>query len=130
MNETSSVDRVRLDKWLWAARFFKTRSLSVKAIEGGKVRVNGDRPKPSREVRVGMEITINTHVERTIIVRRVFDVRRPASEAVTLYEETPESITRREREIELRRLAPQREAGEGRPTKRDRRKIMRFIPNS
>ncbi|CAK0779845.1 heat shock protein Hsp15 [Gammaproteobacteria bacterium] len=126
MTEPPSVDRVRLDKWLWAARFFKTRSLAVEAIEGGKVRVNGDRAKPAKEVRIGMKIAVRTHVERTVMVRRLSDVRRPAVEAVTLYEETPESIAQREQEAELRRLAPQRETGEGRPTKRDRRRITRF----
>ncbi len=126
MTDPSPLERVRLDKWLWAARFFKTRGLSVKAIEGGKVRVNGDRAKPAKEVRIGMEIRVNTHVERTVIVRRLLDVRRPAVEAVTLYEETPESVVRREREAELHRLTPKRETGEGRPTKRDRRKIIRF----
>ena len=130
MIDPAPVERVRLDKWLWAARFFKTRALSVQAIEGGKVRVNGERAKPAKEVRIGMEILVNTHVERTVIVRRLSTMRRPAVEAATLYEETPESITRREREIELRRLAPQREAGEGRPTKRDRRRITRFVSST
>ncbi|CAK0756279.1 heat shock protein Hsp15 [Gammaproteobacteria bacterium] len=128
--EIPSVERVRLDKWLWAARFFKTRSLAVEAIEGGKVRVNDERAKPAKEVRLGMKITVRTHVERTVMVRRLSDVRRPAVEAVTLYEETAESVTQREREAELRRLAPQREIGEGRPTKRDRRRITRFIEKS
>jgi len=127
MTETSFTERVRLDKWLWAARFFKTRSLAVEAIEGGKVRVNDERAKPAKEVRLGMKLTIRTHVERTVIVRRLSDVRRPAVEAVTLYEETPESVIQRERETELRRLTPKRETGEGRPTKRDRRRITRFI---
>ncbi|CAK0766759.1 heat shock protein Hsp15 [Gammaproteobacteria bacterium] len=126
MTEIFSVDRVRLDKWLWAARFFKTRGLAVDAIEGGKVRVNGQRAKPAKEMKIGMEINVRAHVERTVIVRRLSDARRPATEAVTLYEETPESIIRREREVELRRIAPRREIGEGRPTKRDRRRITQF----
>lgn len=126
MAEPPAVERVRLDKWLWAARFFKTRGLAVDAIEGGKVRVNGERAKPAKEVRTGMKITVRTHIERTVIVRRLSDARRPAVEAVTLYEETPESIIQREREVELHRLAPQRETGDGRPTKRDRRRMEYF----
>jgi len=119
-------ERVRLDKWLWAARFFKTRTLAVNAIEGGKIRVQGTRPKPAKEVRVGMEITIRAQIERTVVVRRLLNIRRPAVEAMTLYEETPESLARREKEVELRKLAPKREMGEGRPTKRDRRQIDRL----
>lgn len=126
MSECINIERVRLDKWLWAARFFKTRSLAVDAIEGGKVRINGQRVKPAKEVKIGMELSVRTHIERTVIIRRISDMRRPAVEAASLYEETPESLTKRAHEAELRRLAPHREAGEGRPTKRDRRKIVRF----
>jgi len=127
MNDEDIAERVRLDKWLWAARFFKTRTLAVEAIDGGKVRVNGERAKPAKEVKVGMKLTVRAHLERTVIVKRISNMRRPATEAITMYEETPESIIERERATELRRLAPQRISGEGRPTKRDRRKIDRFI---
>ncbi|CAK0772270.1 heat shock protein Hsp15 [Gammaproteobacteria bacterium] len=126
MSDSPVGERVRLDKWIWAARFFKTRTMAVEAIEGGKVRIQGTRPKPAKEVRIGMEITIRAQIERTVIVRRLSNVRRPAVEAMTLYEETPESIARREKETELRKLAPKREMGEGRPTKRDRRQIDRL----
>jgi len=127
MNDEDIAERVRLDKWLWAARFFKTRTLAVEAIDGGKVRVNGERAKPAKEVKVGMKLTVRAHLERTVIVKRISNMRRPATEAITMYEETPESVIERERATELRRLAPQRISGEGRPTKRDRRKIDRFI---
>jgi ribosome-associated heat shock protein Hsp15 len=118
--------RVRIDKWLWAARFFKTRGLSAEAIQGGRVHVEGQRVKPAREVRVGetVEITIGP-VTRTVVVRGVDDRRRPAPEAALLYEETAESRERREREATERRLAPSPGAGlHGRPTKRDRRRIQ------
>jgi ribosome-associated heat shock protein Hsp15 len=126
MSETTASDRVRLDKWLWAARFFKTRSLAVDAIDHGHVQVNGERVKPAKEVRLGMQVTVRSHLERTVVVRGLSDVRRGAPEAARLYEETPESVARREQEAERRRLAPQRERGEGRPTKRDRRQIRSF----
>jgi ribosome-associated heat shock protein Hsp15 len=126
MSETTVPDRVRLDKWLWAARFFKTRSLAVDAIDHGHVQVNGERVKPAKEVRLGMQVTVRSYLERTVVVRGLSDVRRGAPEAARLYEETPESVARREQEAERRRLAPQRERGEGRPTKRDRRQIRSF----
>ncbi len=126
MSETTASDRVRLDKWLWAARFFKTRSLAVDAIDHGHVQVNGERVKPAKEVRLGMQVTVRSHLERTVVVRGLSDVRRGAPEAARLYEETPESVAQREQEAERRRLAPQRERGEGRPTKRDRRQIRSF----
>ncbi len=127
MSETTAPDRVRLDKWLWAARFFKTRSLAVDAIDSGQVQVNGERVKPAKEVRLEMQVTVRGHLARTVVVRGLSDVRRGAPEAARLYEETPESVAWREQEAERRRLAPQREPGEGRPTKRDRRQIRRFI---
>ncbi len=126
-SETTAPNRVRLDKWLWAARFFKTRSLAVAAIDSGKVHVNGERAKPAKEVRLGMQVTVRSPLDRTVVVRGLSDVRRGAPEAALLYEETPESVTRREQAAEQRRLAPQRETGEGRPTKRDRRQIRRFV---
>jgi ribosome-associated heat shock protein Hsp15 len=126
MSETTVPARVRLDKWLWAARFFKTRSLAVDAIDHGHIQVNGERVKPAKEVRLGMQVTVRSHLERTVVVRGLSDVRRGAPEAARLYEETPESVARREQEAERRRLAPQRERGEGRPTKRDQRQIRRF----
>jgi ribosome-associated heat shock protein Hsp15 len=121
-------DAVRIDKWLWAARFFKTRSLATDAIELGRVRLAGDRIKPSREVRVGdqYEITIgDTRLD--IVVRALSVVRGPAPVARTLYEETPESIARRARRAEVRRFGaePAQEI-KGRPTKRDGR-LLRHV---
>jgi ribosome-associated heat shock protein Hsp15 len=98
----------------------------VDAIDHGHVQVNGERVKPAKEVRLGMQVTVRSHLERTVVVRGLSDVRRGAPEAARLYEETPESVARREQEAERRRLAPQRERGEGRPTKRDRRQIRSF----
>jgi ribosome-associated heat shock protein Hsp15 len=112
----------RIDKWLWAARFFKTRSLAAEAVSGGRVHVGGTAVKPSREVKVSdvLEVTIGT-VRRTVIVRGLAERRGPASEAALLYEETPESVTERTRQAELRRLAGPVDFGT-RPTKRDRRR--------
>ncbi len=123
---TIALERVRLDKWLWAARFFKTRRLAVDAIASGQVQVNGERVKPAKEIRPGAQIMVRTHLERTVIVQALATVRRGAAEAAQLYEETPDSLTRREQEREQRHLAPRREPGEGRPTKRDRRHIRRL----
>jgi ribosome-associated heat shock protein Hsp15 len=118
----------RLDKWLWAARFFKTRSLAAAAIDGGKVHWNGQRPKPAREVGIGDALDIVAGEQRwTVIVRGLNPQRRPAPEARQLYEETEESQTRRTREQEQRRLAPTPGADiKGRPTKRDGRRIRDF----
>ncbi len=122
------LDRLRLDKWLWAARFFKTRGLAADAIDGGKVKLNGHTAKPAREVKAGdvLDMTIG-HAQWTVIVRALNACRRPAAEAQQLYEETVESRERRARATEERSLAPAPGADmKGRPTKRDRRKIERF----
>lgn len=121
--------KIRLDKWLWAARFFKTRSLANDAISSGKVRLNQRTAKPAKEIQVGDELSIRTDFgERTIIVRILSKQRRSASEAALLYEETPESIEKRQQEAELRRTqAALRSPGSGRPTKKDRRVIHRFV---
>ncbi len=123
----TELTRVRVDKWLWAARFFKTRSLATEAIQGGRVDVNGTVAKPSKEVRIGdeVELTIGpyTHV---VAVRALSDKRGPASVAQTLYEETEASRIERERVATQRRVAPPLGADMGaRPTKRDRRRIER-----
>ncbi len=123
---------VRIDKWLWAARFFKTRTLAVKAVTGGRVHLNGSRVKAARMVAVGdrMSITIGS-AEFVITVRALSDRRGPATVARTLYDEDEESIRRREEQRELRRMAG---AGfsrpHGRPDKRARRKIREFIRKS
>ena len=118
-------DKVRLDKWLWAARFFKTRALAKAAIEGGKVHCRGERCKPSKEPKVGDELMIRSGFdERTVVVRALSAVRRGAPEAQTLYEETPQSLVAREE------AAAQRKAGalglqtDGRPSKKQRRQIQ------
>lgn len=125
---SDQAEALRIDKWLWAARFFKTRSLAAAAIEGGKVRLNGGHPKASREVKDGDEVDVSTGEQRwSVIVRGVNAQRRPASEARLLYEETAESLARRMRETEMRKLAPTPGADiKGRPTKRAGRLIRGF----
>ncbi len=119
------MERVRIDKWLWAARFFKTRSVAAAAVVGGRVHVNGLRAKPSKDLRVGdtVEVTIGA-VRRTVQVTGVSDRRGPASVAATLYGETAESVAARERHALERRLARPLGAELGsRPTKLDRRRL-------
>jgi ribosome-associated heat shock protein Hsp15 len=124
----SDNEKFRLDKWLWAARFFKTRGLACDAIDGGKVRVDGLRAKASKELRLGNEVRVTREDgEWTVIVRGLSLQRRPAAEAVLLYEETEESKARRLALAEQRKAEyGERERGAGRPTKRDRRLIHRF----
>ncbi|MBD2837220.1 RNA-binding protein [Pseudomonas sp. JM0905a] len=117
-------DKVRLDKWLWAARFYKTRALAKEAIEGGKVHHHGERCKPSKEPRVGDEYVIRTGFdERTVVVRALAVVRRGAPEAQTLYEETAESLARREEAAAMRKAGALGIQTDGRPTKKQRRQI-------
>jgi ribosome-associated heat shock protein Hsp15 len=128
MNEAEDGGRQRLDKWLWAARFYKTRSLAADAIDGGKVRWNGQTVKPAREVKPGDELEISAgEIRWTVIVRGLNHQRRPAPEARLLYEETGESAERRRRLEEIRRLAPMPGTGlKGRPTKKAGRLIRGF----
>ncbi len=117
--------RVRLDRWLWAARFFKTRSQAAGAVRGGKVHVNGARAKPAREVGAGdtVEVTADQS-RRTVRVRRVSERRGPAADAALLFEETPESVAQREQAAAERRVANRVVQDLGRrPTKRERRQI-------
>ena len=124
---SDSTDRVRLDKWLWAARFYKTRGLAAEAIDGGKVDVNEARVKRAKMVQVGDEVRIRqTPFEHVVIVRGVSEQRGPASVAATLYEETAESKARRDALKTQIRSMPADEWESGRPTKRDRREIERF----
>ncbi|PTL55648.1 RNA-binding S4 domain-containing protein [Paraconexibacter algicola] len=118
-------ERVRIDQWLWAARFAKTRALANEAAGGGRVKINGATAKPSREVLVGDTVEVVTGpVRKTVVVREVVRRRVSAAVAATLYEETPESIAAREEAAAVRRLAePLRFEGGGRPTKRDRRRF-------
>jgi ribosome-associated heat shock protein Hsp15 len=122
--ETSAM---RIDKWLWAARFYKTRSIASDAVEGGHVEMNGERAKPSKQVKAGDELRIRVNQNTFVVhVRGLAERRGPASEAKQLYEETAESRVERERLAEQRRLAPSPSYDEGgRPTKRDRRDMSR-----
>ena len=116
---------VRVDKWLWAARLAKTRALAVDAVKGGRVELNGQRVKPSKEVRPGDELEITSGpYRRVVIVHALSDRRRPAKEAALLYEETAASVAARERIAAQRQLeaVPSPRPG-GRPTKRDRRRM-------
>jgi len=117
------MDNVRIDKWLWAARFFKTRSLATDAIDNGKVKIGGDRVKPARAVKLGERLHIdNGSDEWDVLVLGLSDKRQAAPIARTLYEETAESIARRQKEAERRKLFQEPAADfKGRPTKRDRR---------
>lgn len=116
---------MRLDKWLWAARFFKTRSQASDAVDGGKVRLNGAAAKPAKEVRIGDRLQIRAgEQDWEVIVEGLNEQRRPAPEARLLYAETPDSMERRAQAAEERRLAPAPGADHrGRPTKRDRRQL-------
>jgi ribosome-associated heat shock protein Hsp15 len=118
-------DRVRVDRWLWAARFVKSRSLAIEAVKGGRVQVNGSRVKPSKELRPGDRVEIASGPERrTVVVRALAERRGPASQAALLYAETPESLAGRARQAAEARLARAPGADLGaRPTKRDRRLI-------
>ena len=120
--------KLRLDKWLWAARFYKTRSLAKAAIEGGKVHLAGQRVKVSREIVVGDELTVRQGWDlKTVVVENLSDQRRGAPEAQALYRETDDSIARREREAEARRAAGgMQDRPANRPSKKQRRQIHRF----
>ena len=120
----------RLDTWLWAARFFKTRSLARTAVEGGKVHVNESRVKPARAIRVGDQLEITRgEIHFVVMVAGISDRRGPATVAQTLYEETAESIEAREKSAELRRQQRLRRKADGRPSKKDRRAINRLKRN-
>lgn len=118
---------MRIDKWLWAARFFKTRSLASDAVDGGKVHLNGQRVKPAREIRPGDMLAITAGEDWEVIVRSLSDRRGPAPEARLLYEETAASQAARDAARESRRyIADPAADRQGRPTKRDRRQLGRF----
>lgn len=120
--------QIRLDKWLWAARFFKTRGLAKAAVEGGKVHYNGARAKPSRTVEVGAMLRLRQGFdEKTVEVLDLSDRRGPAPVAQTLYQETAESVARREQNAEMRRSARMSQAApDHKPSKKERRDIRRF----
>ena len=118
------MDKVRIDKWLWAARFYKTRSLATEEIDKGRVRVNDAEVKPAKEVKPGDTVVLRQGpVTRTLLVRGISDKRGAAPIAQLLYEETEASLKLREQFSEQRRLEPATSLEHGRPTKRDRRDI-------
>lgn len=131
INAMSEISSMRLDKWLWAARFYKTRALAVEQIGKGRVTVNRSAAKASREVRVGDTIDLRQgDVPKTVSILGLSNMRGPAPVAQLLYAETPESMAERARLTEQRRLAPEpataiAQLRDGRPTKRDRRSIER-----
>ncbi len=125
---SSNTATVRLDKWLWAARFYKTRSIARNMVDGGKVHYNGQRSKPSKIVELGATIVLKqSHEEKTVIIEKVSDQRRGAPEAQLLYRETEESLLKREENTQKRKLntlyspSPER-----RPDKKQRRDIIKF----
>jgi ribosome-associated heat shock protein Hsp15 len=120
------MERLRIDKWLWAARFYKTRSLAADEIDKGRVAINGQEAKPARELKVGDLVSMRRDgLTRTVRVAALSDVRGPAPVAQLLYEETPESLRSRELALEQRRFArePALAIEHGRPTKRGRREL-------
>lgn len=125
--KSNEDDKVRLDKWLWAARFFKTRALAKAAIESGKVHCRGERCKPGKEPRIGDEFQIRAGFdERTVVVKALSIVRRGAPEAQLLYSETPESLAKREQAAEMRKAGSLGVTTDGKPTKKQRRQLFHF----
>lgn len=127
-NKDSSKAKIRIDKWLWAARFFKTRSQAKQAVEGGKVHLNGQRLKPSKDIEVGMTLTIRQGWdEKTVDIRVLSDQRRGAPEAATLYQETEESIKNRALKAEQRKALSSSDLHPPtKPSTKQRRQIHRF----
>lgn len=124
---TNAPARVRLDKWLWAARFYKTRAIAKQSVEGGKVHCDGVRSKPSKEIALGTRISLRQGFdEKTVIVTKLSDRRRSAQEAQSLYEETTESIKHREERAAQRKAQSSHWPSPTRPNKKQRRLIKRF----
>ena len=124
---SEAPEKVRLDKWLWAARFYKTRALAKEEIEGGKVHCRGERCKPSKEPKVGDELVLRAgYDERTVVIEQLSAVRRGAPQAQLLYSETQESLEAREKAAALRKAGALGIQTEGRPNKKQRRQIHRF----
>jgi ribosome-associated heat shock protein Hsp15 len=125
--DSPEAEAVRVDKWLWAARFFKTRHLAVEAINGGKVEIDGQRAKPAKSVRPGARLTIRKEsLTWEVTILALTKQRRPAAEATKLYAEDETSRQRRQEQVRERRQTAIYPAGAPRPTKRDRRLIQRF----
>ncbi|MGY3067423.1 ribosome-associated heat shock protein Hsp15 [Pantoea agglomerans] len=128
MKKEKSSEEVRLDKWLWAARFYKTRAIAREMIEGGKVHYNGQRSKPGKVVELNAELTLRQgNDERTVVVADISAQRRPASEAQQLYRETDDSIEKREKMAQARKMnALTMPHPDRRPDKKERRDLMKF----
>ena len=125
--KSSDLRRLRLDKWLWAARFYKTRSVAKQAIDGGKVYCEGSRCKPGKEVEIGMEVRLRQGFdEKTVTIKALSEQRRGAPEAQLLYEETEKSIEARLEQAAQRKAQPSLGPSAGKPNKKDRRLIHRF----
>jgi len=122
------IEKIRIDKWLWAARFFKTRTLATQAVEGGRVKLDGERCKPAKDIKPGDSLIIHIgEFEWTVTIVALSDKRGPATVARTLYEESVESLAAREATMADHRMQLNPAATlKGRPTKKDRRKIHRF----
>lgn len=124
------MDAVRIDKWLWAARFFKTRSLAKTAIEGGKIQIDGMKAKASRQLELGAILTIRQGLDtKTVVVSALSDQRRGAPEAMLLYSETAESVVLREENAAKRKAINNASVSDGKPNKKQRRQIHRFLQN-
>ena len=124
---SSPTEAVRLDKWLWAARFYKTRSVARNMVDGGKVHYNGQRSKPSKIVELGAVITLRQgNEEKTVTIEKISDQRRGAPEAQTLYSETAESLVKREQHALQRKLNAHNPSPERRPDKKQRRDLIKF----
>jgi len=124
------MDKVRIDKWLWAARFFKTRSLAKAAIEGGKVHIDGNKSKASRQLELGTILSIRQGFDVKVVeVTGLSEQRRGAPEALLLYNETAESVTLREQNAAQRKAVNSSPASDGKPNKKQRRQIHRFLSN-
>ncbi|KUI97067.1 ribosome-associated heat shock protein Hsp15 [Vibrio sp. MEBiC08052] len=124
---SSSEEPIRLDKWLWAARFYKTRSIARNMVDGGKVHYNGQRSKPSKIVEVGATVTLRQgQEEKVVIIDKISDQRRGAPEAQTLYTETAASIQKREAHAMQRKLNAHNPSPDKRPDKKQRRDIIKF----
>lgn len=132
MAPANTDQTVRIDKWLWAARFFKTRAIAKAAIENGKVYCDGNKPKPSRNLEIGAKLLIRQgYDQKTVIVQQLSNHRRSAKEAALLYSETQQSIQERaQRTAERKQINTSLPTSEGRPTKKQRRQIHKFKETS
>jgi len=125
VEDNQSLVKIRLDKWLWACRFYKTRALAKQAIEGGKVHYDGTKPKTGKIIKIGAKVKLRQGFdEKTVIILQLGDIRRNATFAQTLYQETEESVIKRQEITQMRKLSAP--ATQGKPDKKQRRQIHRF----